>query len=138
MGNEGFVKIPIENYEEINEGNGDLPEWLRRNEVKSALLLGETVDPSLVSKVVDEGYADNLSDDEVEKLGCDPFIIAFALKDKNNRCVVTTETSRPSKKRANRHIPDVCSYFEIQSCNTFEFINKLDFSTKWKNKLEVR
>ena len=41
------------------------------------------------SKVVSAGYAPDLTDDEVEKIGRDPFLIAYALADPPERCVVT-------------------------------------------------
>ncbi len=130
-GNEGIVKIPIEMYEEIIEGKDDLALWMKSNEVKFALLLNEEVDQSLVSKVIDEGYANNLTEDDIETIGNDPFLIAYALSDKDNRCVVTTEVSKPKSQRANRHVPDVCDGFRIQWCNTFALTKILDFSTKW-------
>jgi len=133
MGNKGLVKMPIEFYEEVSEGTDELAKFMRKAEVKSALLFIEEVDSSLVSKVVDDGYANNLTDDETEKLGRDPFLIAYCLKDKENRCIVTTENSKPRQQRANRHIPDVCSFFDVQCLNTFQFISELNFSTKWKS-----
>jgi hypothetical protein len=37
------------------------------------------VDLTLVRKVVAKGYAPDLKDDEIDELGRDPFIIAYAL-----------------------------------------------------------
>jgi len=54
----------------------------KQETIKSALLLQEEVDVSLVSSVTDQGYASNLTDDEVVKIGRDPFLIAYALKKK--------------------------------------------------------
>lgn len=132
MGKMGYVKIPIEIYEEIKDGKDDLALWAKRQETKSTLLLNEEVDISLISTVVEEGYAADLTDDEVERLGRDPFLIAYALIRKNERCVVTTEVSRPNRQRANRHVPDVCKKLGVSCCNTFEFVRSLNFSTNWK------
>ena len=137
MGNEGLVKISIEIYEEIKEGDDDLAIWAKKPEIESALLFNEEVDVSLVSSIIDNGYANDLTDDEVERLGRDPFLIAYALKDKNNRCVVTTEVSKPKMQRANRNVPDVCDRFNVPWCNTYKFISVLNFSTKWKTHLET-
>jgi hypothetical protein len=131
MGNLGYVKIPIEIYEEIKEGNDDLAAWAKKSEIEDALLLGEDVDVSLVSRVVDHGYAQDLSDDEVEKLGRDPFLLAYAMKNNKIRSIVTTEVSKPSKQRANRHMPDVCISLNINWLNTYKFIDVLNFSTQW-------
>ena len=65
----------------------------------------------------------------MERLGRDPFLIAYALSDSSQRIVVTTEVSKPKKQRANRHIPDVCKDLGVSYCNTFKFIEALDFTT---------
>ena len=128
------VKIPLEVYEEIKSGNDALAEWIANDTNKAALLLEEDVDVGLVSVVTDDGYANDLTDDEVEKIGRDPFLVAYALVDNDNRCIVTTEVSKPSRKRANRHLPDVCNTFRVPCVNTFQFVRALDFSTRWKEK----
>lgn len=133
QGNQGNVKIPLEIYEELKRGNDDLTAWIKSEATKSALLLNEEVEVGLVSTVIDQGYAPNLTDDEIEGLGRDPFLIAYALKFQNDRWVVTTEISKPRRIRANRHVPDVCNSFGISWCNTFEFVRRLNFSTSWKS-----
>ncbi|MBI4556278.1 MAG: DUF4411 family protein [Candidatus Hydrogenedentes bacterium] len=132
-GTEGHVKIPVEVYEEIKEGDDDLTKWAKKAEIKDALLLKEDADSTLVSRVINEGYAPDLTDDEVEKLGRDPFLVAYALAGPGGRCVVTTEGSKPKRVRANRHIPDVCRDLGIACCNTFELVRALDFRTGWKS-----
>lgn len=132
MGSKGLVKIPLEVFEELREGKDNLSNWARDPNNISSLLLKEEAEVSLVSRVTNEGYANDLSDDEIEKIGRDPFIIAYALIESNGRCIVTTETSKPNRRRANRHLPDVCNSFDIKWCSTFEFLRYLDFSTNWK------
>jgi len=124
------VKIPLEVYEEVREGKDNLANWAKQGYIKSALLFEEEVDTSLVSFATEQGYASDLTDDEVVIVGRDPFLIAYALKDKNSRRIVTTETSKPKRRRANRHLPDVCRDLGITCCNTFEFLRYLDFSTR--------
>lgn len=131
-GVEERIGIPLEIYEEIKDGKDDLAKWAKRVAVKEALLLDEEADPAVVSRVINDGYAPDLTDDEVEKLGRDPFLIAYALSDSEDRCIVTTETSKPKRQRANRHIPDVCRDFGIHCCNTFELARRLDFKTGWR------
>ena len=133
VGSSGHVKIPLEVYEEIKEGKDDLAKWIKESQASEVLLLLEEVDVSLVSHVTDEGYAPDLTDDDVEKIGRDPFLIAYALANQMERCVVTTEVSKPKKQRANRHQPDVCNSLKVLWCNTFEFIRTLNFSTSWNN-----
>ncbi len=132
MGHKGSVKIPIEIYEEFKGGKDELATWARTQEVKSALLLNDEVNVALVSHVANIGYANDLTDDEVYKIGRDPFLIAYALEFKHERCVVTTEVSKPRRQRANRHVPNVCESLDVRWCDTFYFIRALDFRTNWK------
>lgn len=131
MGEQGRVKVPQEVYDKVTDANDDLANWLK--DAKGAMLLAEEADPRLIGLVIRQGYADDLTDDEIEKLNEDPFLIAYALADINHRCVVTTERSRSSRQRANRHIPDVCDDFGVSHCNTFELVQALDFRTDWNN-----
>ncbi len=133
QGNQGNVKIPAEIYEELKNGSSEdqLTVWAKNKVVEDALLLDEDPDPELVQKVVFEGYADDLTDIEVDQLGQDPFLIAYALGDVLGRRVVTKEVSRPSKRRQNRKVPDVCATFGITSINAFEFNRALGFRTDW-------
>lgn len=133
VGTQGHVKMPLEIYEEIKEGrDADLLfAWIKEAETKESLVLDEEVDVALVRRVIEEGYANDLTDDEVEQLGRDPFLIAYALVDRTNRCVVTTEVSKPGRQRQNRHVPDVCQTLGAQCCDTFAFVRVLNFSTSW-------
>ena len=83
--------------------------------------------------MTEERYADDLTEDEVEKIGRDPFLIAYALADAQGRRVVTTERSRTSRIRANRHLPDVSRDFNVRCINTFDLIRELDFRTDWRS-----
>lgn len=123
------VKIPLEIFEEITVGKDELSDWAKKN--KEILLFLEEVDISLVQRVIQDGYAPDLNDIEIESLGRDPFLIAYALKDKSNRCLVTME-GRSQRKRQNRTIPSVCDDLGIRSINAFEFGRELDFRTNWK------
>ena len=129
MGERGHIKIPLEMLEEITVGNDEVTEWMK--ESKDALLLDESVSEDLVTLVTEQGYANDLNDDEIEKVGRDPFLIAYALADLGQRCVVSTEVSKPTATRANRKVPDVCAHFKIPCCNTFALIRELDFNTNW-------
>ena len=132
IGESSAVKIPIEIYEEIKDGTDDLGIWLKDGATETALLLLQDSDPLLVARVIDEGYANDLTDDEVETIGRDPFLAAYALMDPGEIIVVSTEVSKPTKQRANRHLPDVCRHFQIECINTFEFVRRLDFRTNWQ------
>jgi hypothetical protein len=136
-GSTGDLKVPLEMYEEVKEGGKDdekdpLLAWIKTQDVKTAILLDEAADPALVANVVSTGYAPDLTDDEVLQIGKDPFLIAYALASPADRCVVTTEVSRPRRVRQNRHVPDVCSAMGVLCYNTFQMTKALGFTTGWK------
>jgi hypothetical protein len=133
----GSLKIPLENFEEIRDGSKDeyrdlLFGWIQQENVRSALLLAEQADERLVARVINEGYAPNLTEDEILQLGRDPFLIAYGLASPADRCVVTTEVSKPRKIRQNRRIPDVCNTLGVTWCDTFAMARTLGFTTSWK------
>src|SRR5450631_3510283 len=105
--------------------------WATAEETKSAILFDEEADMNLVSRVINEGYAPDLTDDEIVQIGRDPFLIAYALVSPANRCVVTTEVSAPRKVRQNRHVPDLCRTMGVLCCNTFAMSKALGFKTGW-------
>ncbi|MDE2785405.1 MAG: DUF4411 family protein [Chloroflexota bacterium] len=130
MGQRGLVKAPREVYDKVTQADDALSRWLKRN--REALLLAEMINGDLIRRVIDEGYAPDLTDVEIEQLNEDPFLVAYALADPEQRRVVSTERSRPSARRANRRIPDVCRDFGIPCHDTFRFIRELDFRTDWR------
>ena len=129
---EGNIKVPKEMYEEVVAGRGVLVDWLKQH--KGDLVLSEEADPALVQQVVSGGYAPDLAEDELESIGRDPFIVAYALSSKADVTVVTTEISRPRSQRANRRLPDVCAHFKVPCANTFALARQLDFSTDWESR----
>ena len=141
MGQQGKVKIPFEIFDEIKDGPADAEKdllfaWLQEAATKDALILPDEVDAATVQKVISEGYAPDLTDDEVEYIGRDPFLIAYAMSGPG-RCVVTVENSEPKKQRQNRKIPDVCKTFDQPCCNSFAFNKALGFRTNWKKDYDL-
>lgn len=138
QGKQGIIKIPIEVYEEFSDTkdssgeNDELTVWAEQIDVKSSLLFNEEAEQDLVARITYGGYVANPTDDELKKMGKDPFLLSYALKDITNRCIVTTESSKPTRTGANRHIPDVCRDFNIHCINNFQLIRELNFSTNWK------
>lgn len=135
QGEAGHIKMPIETFEEVKDGSNDtdrdlLYAWVQDNAHKAAILFEEDVQPQLVRQVT-RHYAPDLTDDELEAIGRDPFLIAHAMADPANRCVVTTEVWKP-RQRQNRHIPNVCEDAGIQWCDTFAMLRALQFSTRWR------
>ena len=112
-------------------GKGELVDWLCDKPHKDALLLPAVVDPLLVTRATEEGYAPDLNEAELLTLGRDPFLIAYGLVAVADRTIVSFENSAPSKQRANRKIPDVCAGFGIQCITLFDLIEALDFTTNW-------
>lgn len=138
-GAKGNIKIPIEIYEEFEEARkadgkrDDLAEWAADAEIRDAMLLNEDADPAFVSRVITEGYCLDPSDQEIETMGRDPFLISHALVDPASRTIVTTEVSKPTRQRANRQIPDVSHNFGIRCVNNFQLLRELNFRTGWDN-----
>jgi hypothetical protein len=132
-GEAGSLAVPLEIAEELEAKNDDLSAWIGAASIKKILTLKEEAQPDLVDRVVTKGYASDLTDDEIEQLGRDPFLIAYCLVDLEARCVVTTEASKPRRKRANRHIPDVCSDLGVSCLSAFQFFRELNFKTGWRD-----
>ena len=97
-------------------------------------MLDEEVAVELVTSVTEQGYANDLTDEEIVKIGRDPFLVAYALVDIQNRSVVTTEHAKPKRRRANRKLPDVCNDFNVSCINTFALIQELNFRTGWRGR----
>ena len=133
----GAVKVPTEIMEEIEAG-GQTPgkdrlcDWLKQGGVRDTLLLAERVDPSLVRAVVNNAYAPDLTETEVEKIGRDPFLVAYGLAAAHHRCVVTVEVSAPAKTRANVKVPNACDRMGVRWCDPFALYRRLNFTTSWR------
>ncbi len=130
----GNIKMPLETLDEVSPGsdkNDAFYKWRKDKTNVDALLLDEEVDQALVQRVIDEGYAPDLTDDELVLIGADPFLLAYALGH-SNRTVVTTEASAPGKQRQNRRIPDVCADFGVRCVTTFQMTRELGFKTRWQ------
>jgi hypothetical protein len=137
VGEQGNAKMPLESFEEVKEGRKDAEKdllfaWIQDPDTKITFLFEEEVNVTLVQRVINDGYAPDLTDDEVEQIGRDPFLIAYALAAPTDRCVVTTEVSKPSRKRQNRRIPDVCQTMGVLCTDPFTFCRALGFRTSWK------
>lgn len=126
-GSAGDIKIAEEILDEFSGGNDRLAEWAQKSEVVDALRLDATVDVDVLRHVIDNGYASDLTDDEVEEIGRDPFLIAYALIAPSDRAVVTLERKKPTARRAKRKIPDVCLGLGVTCIDTFQMTTALNF-----------
>ena len=141
QGNLGNIKIPQEIYEEFKDtkdstGKKDeLAVWSDKTEVKDALLFTEEFNQDYLNQVIYEGYLENPTEDDIIKMGKDPFLISYGLEDRGNRCIVSAEVSKPKKKGANRKVPDVCKLLGVPCCNVVQMINTLDFRIDWDTNL---
>lgn len=126
---QGRVKVPQQIYNEVALFRGQLPEWLKQPHVRKAIVLDEPTNAATVQRVLTHGYAPDLTDVEIEKIGQDPFLIAAALNGPD-RIVVTRESSRPSAQRANRRIPDVCAVFGVAPITDYDLWRLLNFSIR--------
>lgn len=127
MAEQGSIKMPRQIYNEVAPFKGLLSDWLRQAEIRDALVLDEPTNPALVQQVLTEGYAPDLTDVELEKIGQDPFLIAAAMNGPA-RTIVTKEGSKPSTQRAKRRIPDICGDFGVPVITDFHLYRTLNFS----------
>lgn len=127
QGESGIVKIPYEIYNEIAVSTGPLHDWLTDAAVSRIMTLNKQTNPQHLNLVITQGYAADLNDSEIEEIGQDPFLIAYAYSDRAGMTVVSREVSAPCKKRANRRVPDVCKAFNIRCISDFEFYRELAF-----------
>ncbi len=125
----GHVKMPFEIHQEIAISSDPLGKWISETEVKNVLILDEEADQDVVNHVLEQGYGKNLTDSDLEKIGQDPFLIAYGLQQKD-RIVVTKEVSAPSRTRANRKIPDVCHDLGVGWLKDFDFFKIAGFKAK--------
>ena len=129
---QGLLKVPVEAFEEVKDGRGQLVEWIKEHK---AVLLEETeLEAGPVSHAVEVGYAPDLAEEELEKLKADPFIVAYGVALPGQVTVVTMERSKPKRQRANRHIPDVCADLGVPCIDTYELLRRLDFRTHWQQR----
>jgi hypothetical protein len=125
----GHTKMPFEIHNEVAVAEGPLKDWICSEEAKKKIILEEEVDQSTVEKVLAQGYDPDLTDNDLEKIGQDAFLIAYALA-KPDRTVVTKEISKPKAKKGNRKIPDVCDHFKVKWMRDFDLYKALNFKTK--------
>ena len=121
----GAIKMPFEIHREVARGNDALATWIGQSRTQEALLLDEEVDQATLQRVLDTGYGSNLTEDEIEEAGRDPFLIAYALM--GQRTVVTKEVSKPSRRRGATRVPDACQRLGVPWITDFELYRRLDF-----------
>jgi hypothetical protein len=130
----GTVAMPLETFEEVRGGNGAkkdlLNDWIHQSEVEKQLVFQEEVNTDCLATVM-SAYAPDLNDNEIEQVGRDPFLIAYAHVHAAGRYVVSNEVSKPSKMRANKKVPDVCRQVGVHCCDTFTMLKQLGFHTAW-------
>jgi hypothetical protein len=129
IGEQGHAKMPFEIHGEIAVAEGTLKDWICTEEAKKKLILDEEVDQNTVAKVLAEGYGQGLTDTDLEKIGHDAFLVAYAVATAD-RTVVTKEISKPKAQKGNRKVPDVCDHFKVKWMRDFDFYKALNFTTK--------
>jgi hypothetical protein len=130
-GGNGALKMPKVIYEEVEDGNDDLAEWMGDHGTKDALLLDEAAAPAHVGAAM-ACYGPNLTEADLITIGKDPFLVAAALVDTRERRVVTAEVSRPGRTGPRRHLPNVCNDCGVNSMTLVQLMTELDFTTAWK------
>jgi hypothetical protein len=118
LGESGRVKMPYEIHKEIADSTGgDLKDWVTTAEAIKKIRLDARINQA----------NSDLNDSELEEIGQDPFLVGYALPYGSAVTVVTREVSKPSKKRQNRKVPDVCQQFGVRCINDFQMYRELNF-----------
>ena len=125
-GESGHVKIPFEIHNEIAVGNDKLAEWIKKKKVRNSLILDEEVDRELINRVINKVYAPSLNYNDLKNASMDPFLIAYALKEKQ-RCVVTDETSKTTQICGKRRLPDACDDLKVKWLTGFRLYEIRNF-----------
>jgi hypothetical protein len=127
MADAGTIKLPVEIFNEIAISKGDLKDWLTSPDHAKKLRLSGQVNGAILQNVISQGYAPDLTDSELEQIGQDPFLVAYAIPHGTNATVVTREVASPKKQRQNRKVPDVCKQFGVRCITDFQLFQEIDF-----------
>ncbi len=84
-------KIPPRIFDEITPRDEKFKKWVNKN--KNDLLLVQDARDETINHVLKKGYGENLKEVELNDIGNDHFLIASAMIDTENRCVVTCRFS---------------------------------------------
>ena len=131
LGGNGTVKMPKVIYEEVEDGNDALADWMGENATKEALVFEETAEPAHVLTAM-ACYGPNPTEADLITIGKDPFLVAAALVDTADRRVVTAEVSKPARAGPRRHLPNVCADCGVSWMNLVQLMTALNFTTGWK------
>ncbi|MBG0801259.1 DUF4411 family protein [Methylocystis sp. H4A] len=123
---DGRIKMPFEIHDEVASGSDALAEWIGRRDIRDALVLDAEVDDRLFNRVLDEAYAPDLTDTELEEAGRDPFLVAYAMREPG-WTVVTKEVSKMTQTRGRRKLPDACSIMGVRWIPDFTLYRERDF-----------
>lgn len=127
MAAQNIIKVPRVIFDEVTPPPGPLANWIKQKEVRDLMILSEPIDRARVTHVLVHGYAPDLTDVEIEKIGKDPFLVAAAME-APDRIVVTREVSKPKRQKANRKVPDICNLFGVSVITDFQLYRALKFS----------
>lgn len=123
LGKRGVIFIPEVVYEEIEKGEDDLYEWLKKSDIPIKKIDGT------VTNCLKDIYATNpnhkylVSSNGIHSKA-DPWVIAHAIKE--NAIVVTKEKKDYIKKQTKIKIPHVCENMNVKWIDDFEFIQDLN------------
>lgn len=140
---QGRVKMPSQVFREVRADRNrqqTFGKWLKSKDILRHLVLHHKIRSGTLHRVYREGYlqkesgASALDATEIRKVQADAYLVAAAIElasPSRQVTVVTREVPAPSKKRANRRIPDICESLQVRWIDdpTFRF-EKMAFSIK--------
>lgn len=123
LGKKGTVFVPELVFEEIEKGEDNLFEWLKKSDIPI-----KKIDTEVASKLK-QIYSSNpnhkylVSSNGIHSKA-DPWVIAHAMKE--NAIVVTKEKKDLFTKKTKIKIPHVCDNMKVKWIDDFEFIKELN------------
>ncbi|MDD5689938.1 MAG: DUF4411 family protein [Caldisericia bacterium] len=119
-------------FEEINKGNDALKNWAKEKFFNYFLTTKEELIFQKYAELVQwaenqhNHYTRNAIDEFMKEDNADPWLIAYSLAKNGNYTIVTFEKVNINKKNK-IPIPNVCDYYQINYCDLFEMLRKLNF-----------
>ena len=125
---DGNLKIPFEIFQELLNYNDNLSEWSTKR--RGSLVIDEDV--VNLERTISDGYGFTAmpTEEQLDKMGRDPFLLSYCLNDFPNRIAVSHESSKPSRMNANMKIPDACGKLGIPHRTLSMVLKELGFFEK--------
>lgn len=127
---QNLIKSIDKVWDEIKDGEDKLKQWAQEQFSKHFLSTQSNQVFKSYKELVQwaetqQQYSRNAKNEFMKEKNADAWLIAFA-RQSNDYCIVTFEKLNPNIQRK-IPIPNVCNAFNIQFCDLYEMLKKLNF-----------